>query len=387
MKCQRQCTQAGLLALVKSTDQFGVGTSSIAAGAAWSLSGCVEANGLSRRVPIHVSPFVIGRQCGLSLSLPCLTVSKRHAEIKVDGDTVWLRDLGSTNGTYVNGRRVKGEAVLSSGDLVQFGNVIFEVVSDLCQDLTATLCADATDRAMKMLRFDELMNNRAVVPYYQPIIKLADRSVLGYEVLGRSRYPGLETPQAMFEVAAEFQVESQLSRILRSVGVQSANGICENLELFVNTHPAELSEAGLIESLEELREAQPEQRLTLEVHEGTITQPRKMRKLRNQLKDLHIRLAYDDFGAGQSRLLELIEVPPDYLKFDLCLIKGIHRATPQCQELVATLVRMVTQMGIVALAEGIENEADHQTCLQLGFRTAQGFLYGRPAAGPEWAPG
>jgi len=359
----------------------------VEAPAAWSLSGCIEANGSSRRIPIHRGPFIIGRQSGLSLSLPCLTVSKLHAEIKVDGDLVWLRDLGSTNGTYINGRRVFRESVLSAGDLVQFGNVIFEVASDSCEVETATLCADATDRAMMMLRFDELMNNRAVVPNYQPIVQLADRSVTGYEVLGRSRYAGLKTPKEMFEAAAEFQVESQLSRMLRAVGVQSATGFCTRLELFVNTHPAELSETGLLESLEELREAHPDQQLTLEVHEGTVTQPSKMRKLRNRLKDLQVRLAYDDFGAGQSRLLELIEVPPEYLKFDLRLIRGIHAAKPQRQDLVATLVRLVTQMGIVALAEGVENEADHQTCLQLGFQAGQGFLYGRPAAGPDWTTG
>ena len=368
--------------MIGVTNHIAANAVRIAGRAVWWLSGCVEANGLSRRIPIQTNPFVIGRQSDLSLSLPCLTVSNHHAEIAVDGDLVWLRDLDSTNGTYVNGRRVFSEHALSSGDLVQFGNVIFEIASDSFEVETATISADATDRAMMMIRFDELMNNRAVVPFYQPIVNLAERSVTGYEVLGRSHFLGLKTPKAMFEAAAVFQVESQLSRMLRAVGVQSATDFGASMELFVNTHPAELSEAGLIESLEELREAQPDQRLTLEVHEGTVTQPCIMRELRNRLYDLQIRVAYDDFGAGQSRLMELIEVPPDYLKFDLCLVQGIHAATPQRQELVATLVRMVSQMGIVALAEGIENEADHHACLQLGFQAGQGFLYGRPAAGP-----
>lgn len=351
----------------------------------WSLSGCVEANGTPRRIPITSAPFLIGRQTGLSLSLPCLTVSKKHAEIVLDGDLLWVRDLGSTNGTYVNGRRVYTESTLAAGDLIQFGNVVFEVDADQVAVDTATISADATDRAMMMLHFDELMSNCAVVPFFQPIVTLEDRSILGYEVLGRSRFLGLKTPQAMFEAAAEFQVESQLSRMLRAAGIQAATEFGRSVELFVNTHPAELSEPGLIESLAEIREARPDQPLTLEVHEGTVTQPTKMRELQGRLSDMGIRIAYDDFGAGQSRLVELIEVPPDYLKFDLRLIKGIHAATAQRQELVAALVRMVAQMGIVPLAEGVEDEADHNACAQLGFTTGQGFLYGRPAPAQTWS--
>ena len=127
--------------MIGVTNHIATNAVSIAGRAVWWLSGCVEDNGLSRRIPIQTNPFVIGRQSDLSLSLPCLTVSNHHAEIAVDGDLVWLRDLGSTNGTYVNGRRVFSEHALSSGDLVQFGNVIFEIASDSFEVETATISA------------------------------------------------------------------------------------------------------------------------------------------------------------------------------------------------------------------------------------------------------
>ncbi len=101
--------------------------------------------------------------------------------------------------------------------------------------------------------------------------------------------------------------------------------------------------------------------------------------MRSLLKRLDIKLAYDDFGVGQSRLNDLAEVAPDYVKFDMSLIRDIDGATPQRQQVVATLVQMVRNLGITSLAEGVETAGEDETCRQMGFDLGQGFLYGRPA--------
>ena len=104
-----------------------------------------------------------------------------------------------------------------------------------------------------------------------------------------------------------------------------------------------------------------------------------MRNLRARLKELNIGIAYDDFGAGQTRLSELTEAPPDYLKFDISLIRGIDQAPPERQRMLASLVQMVTELGVNPLAEGIETAAEADVCRNIGFQTAQGFHFGRPA--------
>ena len=68
------------------------------------------------------------------------------------------------------------------------------------------------------------------------------------------------------------------------------------------------------------------------------------------------------------------------MKFDISLIRGIDSATGQRQQIVATLVSMVSNLGIATLAEGVETAAEHATCRQMGFNLGQGYLYGRPAA-------
>ena len=109
-----------------------------------------------------------------------------------------------------------------------------------------------------------------------------------------------------------------------------------------------------------------------------------MHRLRDALRDMDISLAYDDFGAGQARLLELTEVPPDYVKFDINLIRNIHLGNAGRQQTLQTLVRMVRELGIATLAEGIECAEEVEVCRQIGFDYAQGYYFGRPAPITEY---
>ena len=97
-------------------------------------------------------------------------------------------------------------------------------------------------------------------------------------------------------------------------------------------------------------------------------------------------LAYDDFGAGRARLNELGEAPPDYLKFDIGLIRNIDRAPVRKQKLLEGLVKMAQELGIHAVAEGVESEAEAATCRELGFPMAQGYHFGRPAPIEDFLP-
>ena len=89
-------------------------------------------------------------------------------------------------------------------------------------------------------------------------------------------------------------------------------------------------------------------------------------------------LAFDDFGAGQTRLAELAKSPPDYLKFDKSLIHQIHLAPGRLHQMLSTFVNAAQDLGIDTLAEGIECSDEAETCRQLGFDFAQGFYYSKP---------
>ena len=345
----------------------------------WLLSGQFSDDTPVRHVRVDSSRFLVGRMPGASLCIPSPTVSREHAELTVVDRGLLLRDLGSTNGTYVNGTRIQQPCTVNHGDLLQFGQVVFRVVQQCTESGPQTIEADSCDRALSLIQFDQLMTQRAVTPHVQPIVTMNDRHIWGSEVLARSRFLGLKDPHSMFAAAKVLDLESELSRILREEGVRSGQVLPIDHTLFVNTHPAEMEDIDLmIFSLGELRELEPRRPMVLEIHEAAVTCGDQMRSLRAALTELRIGLAYDDFGAGQARLVELVDVPCDYLKFDMRLVQNLESASMERQRMLASLVSMVHDLGIKPLAEGIEVEGDHEICRQMGFTCGQGFLYGYP---------
>jgi EAL domain-containing protein (putative c-di-GMP-specific phosphodiesterase class I) len=346
--------------------------------ASWFLVGKLGGAGLLQRLPISSFPFSVGRKPGASLCIPVPHLSKEHAEFFEQGNELWVRDTGSTNGTYVNGRRVDGETQLADGDMIQFASEVFRLQLDLTGSMPNTINASHRDRAMLLLQLDRLLVDRNVVPHFQPIVSLLDDCVFGYEVLGRTRLFGLETPKTIFEVAGMFDLERQVSELFRSAGLSEGSHLPGIPNLFVNTHPVELGTPELLASMRLLREVYPNVPLTLEIHEAAVTCSAEIAEMKAQLRDMNVQLAYDDFGAGQSRLLELIEVPPDFIKFDMGFIRNIDTAPVSRQNLLESLVRMVQSLGIASLAEGIETAGEAAVCRQMGFDFAQGFFFGRP---------
>jgi EAL domain-containing protein (putative c-di-GMP-specific phosphodiesterase class I) len=345
----------------------------------WFLCEKTDSGVPARAVNVNVSPFRIGRLPGLGLCLPCTSVSKLHAELLFQGRGLWVRDLGSTNGTFVNGHRIKDPTALHHSDLLQLANVVFRLDHRNMDPCSRTIQESAADWALALCQLDRLMSEKAVVPHFQPVVNLHDSSTIGFEALARSNVEGLEQPRSMFAAAEKLDQQCALSRMLRREAVRVGSGLPEGTNLFVNTHPAEIVTEELTASLRELRSEFPARRLTLEIHESAVTDIRELIEFRSVLRDLEIELAFDDFGAGQARLIELTETLPGYVKFDMQLIRGIHAAPASRQRALATLVRLVHDLGISTLAEGVELAEEQAACHQLGFDLAQGFYLGRPA--------
>jgi EAL domain-containing protein (putative c-di-GMP-specific phosphodiesterase class I) len=355
----------------------------------WYLEGFVDEERRLRRVPILDLPFSIGRQAGLDLTLGSSLASGLHAEIFEQGGKLMIRDRGSTNGTFLNRDRLTGEALLEEGDILHFATLEFrlgllepgqtEALFGSTLAMKSELPELLVDRTRK---FRELLDKGAVSSVFQPIVRLVGRETVAFEVLGRGALEGLPTNIGeLFELAAVTGSEAELSRLFRTQGIAECARLASPLRFFFNTHPSELREMGLLEAVEELRTEFPQVAMTLEIHEAAITDPGTMRVIKSRLAELDIRLAYDDFGAGQARLVELAEAPPDYLKFDRTLIKEIDRAAESRQRLLEGLAKMAIELGIELIAEGVENAAETAVCEAMGFEYGQGYHLGRPVTG------
>lgn len=346
----------------------------------WFLSGQIAESEPLRKFTMHSFPFTIGRKSDSSLCMPTGCISKEHAELDLNNNgELIIRDLGSTNGSYVNGEPVEGERVVREDDIIQFATIVLRVGSDHVKSEGNTIQEDVCDHALAIIQFEKLISDGGLYPHFQPIVTLSDQSWIGYEVLGRSRLFGLQSPHEMFQAASQLNMEAQLSEAFRHRGIEIGTAFGSQANLFVNTHPKELDRPEFYESLHAIREMAPEQMVTLEIHEGASTNVAMMRELCAVLADLDMKLAFDDFGVGRARLVELGEVRPDFLKFDMKLTKNIEHAPAKRQELVALFANMVNNLGIQTLAEGVETFECHQILVEMGFQLGQGFYYGRPS--------
>ena len=359
----------------------------------WYLEGAIDESGEVCRVPMNRLPFRIGRDVQFELSLPTQAVSWHHAEVVRRGDLLMVRDLGSTNGTFLNEKPVTIEHPLQEGDLLHFATLSFTVgrsEADRTETIAGSTAVVDTSlprlMAEKAARLQRLLAEEGVTHVLQPIVNLVDRSILGYEALGRGNFEGLPAGiKELFELAKVAEVEVDLSLLLRRHSAKECAKLAGDFIFFFNTHPAEIRSSCLIPSIQETRTAWPDLKIAVEVHESSVTEPQGFQHLRNELERLDALLVYDDFGAGQARLLEIADVPPDFLKFDRSLIQHIDRASPSRRSLVQGLVKMALELDIRLIAEGIETVAEANICRDLGFSFGQGYLFGDPEPAHEVA--
>ncbi|QDV17970.1 FHA domain protein [Gimesia panareensis] len=98
-----------------------------------------------KQIPIKGKKFLIGREEDCHLRPNSDMVSRHHCVFTVDEYSVRLRDFGSTNGTLVNGKRIKGEVQLSHGDKIQVGKLDFEIVISHSPDAKPTEVTPGSD--------------------------------------------------------------------------------------------------------------------------------------------------------------------------------------------------------------------------------------------------
>ena len=220
------------------------------------LVGRLESDGETTTTLVEESPFTIGRRGG-SLRLTSNSVSGLHAEIRVIDDKYFVKDLGSTNGTFLNGERVFDEAELHDGDWLQFASLPFHVKREVKQSSSQTMDQMQSDKTLGLMQFERLMANQAVIPLFQPIQNLETGEIVALEVLASSPLVGLRSAGEMFKCAEDLGLVRDLSQLIRKTAVERCQQLGSAPHLFMNAHPAELSDLSHAEWIVELPRTRP----------------------------------------------------------------------------------------------------------------------------------
>ncbi|GAB6039332.1 putative bifunctional diguanylate cyclase/phosphodiesterase [Endothiovibrio diazotrophicus] len=253
------------------------------------------------------------------------------------------------------------------------------------------------DQAVRRLKLE--MDLRKAVDlgqleaFYQPIVRLADGRLNGFEALARWRHPeqGLISPVEFIPVAEE-------SGLIAPIGHWMIGETCRRaarwdrdfpdhppLTVSVNLSPRQLIRRELVPEVEALLEASgfPAERLKLEITESAVLEDADASLAQlNRLKGLGIRLSLDDFGTGYSSLSYLHQLPIDVLKVDRSFVSGVdgdghHRG------FVETIIGLARHLDLEVICEGVESEEQARILREMGCDYAQGFLYSRPVAENE----
>ncbi len=233
--------------------------------------------------------------------------------------------------------------------------------------------------------FERVVGAGRITCVYQPIVKLDDYAVLGYELLARGPLQSeLHRPDALFEVARAEARVPELDRLCRMMAARGAATLPPEYLRFINAEPINLFFHPRSDVfVQEFVDATPEDlrsRTVIEITENSVIDDfTHMRQVVRRLREQGFRIAVDDAGAGYSGLQTMVEIEPDFIKLDMSLTRGIDTSLVK-QKLVGTLRDFCRQAGITLVAEGIERREQLEALLELGITVGQGFLFAYPGS-------
>ncbi len=212
---------------------------------------------------------------------------------------------------------------------------------------------------------------------FQPIIQRQTGRRFGFEALMRTRESSLPHPGAVIEAAERLGRLPELGRTIRDTTAAAFAAAPADAVLFINLHTLDLLDPALYED-SPLR--QIAERVVLEITErSTIDDVKDAYQRVSQLRGAGFRVAIDDLGAGYAGLSSFAALEPEIVKLDMSLIRGVH-SSPIRQRVVRSMITLCNDMNIQVVAEGIEEQPEHDCIAAMGCDLLQGYLYGRPSA-------
>ncbi len=221
-----------------------------------------------------------------------------------------------------------------------------------------------------------LLRERAFRPHFQPIVSLRSGEIVGAEAL--TRFADGSSPDVRFREAAGLGLGIDLELATLTAAVREATAfVPSSARLSLNVSPALLLSYGgdQLRHVLDLRDRD----VVLELSEHEAVADYDAMKAAVHSVGNNVRLSIDDAGSGFASLRHILQLQPEFIKLDRSWVHGVD-ADPARQAMIAGLRHFADQTGASLVAEGIEEEAERDTLIDLRVDLGQGYLLGRPAA-------
>jgi diguanylate cyclase (GGDEF)-like protein len=226
--------------------------------------------------------------------------------------------------------------------------------------------------------------------HFQPKVSVATGKVTGFEALLRWHHPehGMITPNQFIPLAEMSDFITPLTlwvveRSLLQIKHWRANGF--DVSIAVNFSARNFLDDSLPQKLAELldRHEVPHELLEVEVTESAMmADPTRSLLIMRKIHEMGLRLAIDDFGTGHSSLAYLQRLPIQSLKIDLSFVRSM-KVSKDNEVIVQSTIQLAHNLGLIVIAEGVEDESTLSTLRRFGCDEVQGYFISHPVDGDQ----
>ena len=277
------------------------------------------------------------------------------------------------------------EEVLKDAELAMY--YAKRIGGDRIEIFKPAMRARKTDRLTMESELRRAIERQEIKVLYQPIVRLEDRAIAGFEALARWDHPkmGRLSPAEFISIAEEIGLIVDLGLFVldhtaRQLAIwQAASKGREPITASVNVSSRQLLRHDLIQDLRGVlgRHAVARGTLKLEITESLVMEnPEHAAQMLTRIKELGAGLSLDDFGTGHSSLAYLQRFPFDTIKIDQSFVRTTTRGTRPV--ILRSIIALAHDLGMEVVAEGAETDSDAVELSQMGCEYAQGFAFGEP---------
>jgi EAL domain-containing protein (putative c-di-GMP-specific phosphodiesterase class I) len=268
-------------------------------------------------------------------------------------------------------RAANGQASLSV-------EVTGEVIDELVEQRLVRRVADEHRREQSDRIVRALERGRGMTMVFQPIYRLEGKRIIAAEALARFREPPQRGPEEWFAEAGEVGLRTELELAAVRRALERFDALPPEVTLHINASPA----TAMGVAFHRLLAATDGERIVIEITEhARVDDYDELNAALDRLRQIGVRLAIDDAGAGFASLRHILRLAPEAIKLDRSLIRGI--ATDRSKQALAVgLISFADKAGATIVAEGIETEQELEELRALGVGYGQGYLLARPGPLP-----